>query len=139
MSRRRLRGDRGVAVIEFPFGVLLVFAAALMVLTVPTWLERHAAARAAADEAARAVVLADNWDEGAAQAQAIVDQVATNYDLAPGDLTLELSGSFDRGSSVTATVTVTMPVSNVPLVGSVGGFSRSLSHTEVVDPFRSLP
>ncbi len=139
MTRRPLGEDRGSAsLVEFPYGALLIFAVALIVLTLPTWLERHAAARAAADDAARAVVLADNWDQGAAQAEAIVAQVAANYDLDPNDLSLELSGSFQRGGTVTATITVTMPVTRLPLVGPVGGFSRSLSHTEVVDRYRSL-
>jgi hypothetical protein len=138
MTRQRRGGDRGTALIEFPYGVLLVLTVGLVVLTFPTWLERHAAARAAADDAARAVVLADSWDEGTAEAQAIVAQIADNYDLDSDDLSLELSGSFERGGSVTAIVTVTMPVTSLPLVGPVGGFSRSLSHTEVVDRFRSL-
>jgi hypothetical protein len=139
MRRRRTRGDRGSASLaEFPYGALLVFAVALIVLTFPTWLERHAAARAGADDAARAVVLADGWEQGAAAAEAIVAQVASNYDLDPDDLNLELTGSFERGGTVTATVTVTMPVTSLPLLGPVGGFSRSLSHTEVVDRFRSL-
>jgi hypothetical protein len=117
--------------------MLLLVPAALVPLTAATWFERHAAARAAADEAARAVVLADTWGEGATAAQDVVDEVTANYDLDPGDLTLRLDGDLSRGATVTAQVTVTIPAAALPLVGDVGAFSRTVSHTETVDRYRS--
>ena len=137
--RSRSRDDRGsAAIVELPFGLLLLIPAALVVLTTATWFERHAAATAAADEAARTVVLADTWEQGAAEAQAVVDQVAANYDLDPGDLMLELEGDLTRGGTVTAHVTVDVPAAAIPLVGGIGGFSRTVSHTEHVDQYRSF-
>jgi Flp pilus assembly protein TadG len=143
MSRREwrllLRGDRGsVTAVELSLGLLVLMATALLVLTLPTWIDRHAAARAAADEAARTIVLADDWETGTAQAQAIVDEVAANHGLDPGDLSLEVTGTFARGADVTAHVTVTMPAANVPLLGGIGGFSKGVSHTETVDLWRSV-
>jgi len=141
MSRRaRSRDDRGsVAVVELPLGLLLLIPAALLVVTTATWFERHAAARTAADEAARTVVVADTWEQGAADAQAVVAQIASNYDLDPADLTLELEGDLTRGGTVTAHVTVNVPAAAIPLLGGIGGFQRTASHTEQVDAYRSLP
>ena len=137
---RRRRDDRGsAAVVELPFGLLFLIPAALVVLTTATWFERLAAARTAADEAARTIVVSDSWDQGVADAQAVVDQVAANYDLDPGDLTLELDGALARDGTVTAYVTVDVPAAAIPVVGGIGGFSRTVSHTEHVDTFRSFP
>jgi Flp pilus assembly protein TadG len=136
----RRRVDRGsVAVVELPLGLLLLVPAALLVLTVATWFERSAAARTAADEAARTVVLPDSWDQGAADAQAVVDEIAANYDLDPGDLTLQLEGDLTRGGTVTAHVTVRIPAAAIPLLGGIGGFDRTVSHTEQVDQYRTFP
>lgn len=140
IRRRRCRDDRGsVAVVELPLGMLLLVPATLVALTAASWHERATAARAAADEAARAVVLADTWDQGVTDAQALVDEVAANHDLNPGDLTLQLDGDLTRGGSVTAHVTVTMPAASIPLVGDVGSFARTVDHTENVDRYRSFP
>jgi len=143
MKRRdrlgRGHGDAGsAAAVELSLGLLVLMATAMLVLTLPTWIDRHAAARAAADEAARTVALADSWDAGAAHAQQVVDEVAANHGLNAGDLTLEVTGDFDRDADVTAHVTVTMPATQLPLVGGVGGFSRTVSHTETIDRYRSL-
>jgi hypothetical protein len=125
--------------VEIPLGTVLIVATALVVLVMATWFERAAAARAAADQAARTVVNADTWDQGAADAQAAVNEVAANYDLGTDDLTLHLDGSLERGAEVTATVTVDVPAIGLPLVGGIGSFSKSVSHTETVDQWRSLP
>jgi hypothetical protein len=119
--------------------MVLVVLAALVVLVTATWFERAAAARAAADQAARSVVKADSWESGAAAAQASVEEVATNYGLEADELVLRLDGRLERGAEVTATVTVEVPVVGIPLVGGIGGMSRSVSHTERVDQWRSLP
>lgn len=138
MTRRR--DDRGFAApLELPFGFLFLIAAVLLVLTTASWFQRKTAASAAADEAARTLVLADTWEQGAADAQAVVDEIAANYDLNPGDLSLELEGDLTRGGTVTARVTVNVPVAAIPLVGGIGGFDRTASHTEQVDQYRSFP
>lgn len=135
----RLRGDQGLATpIELSVGLLVLMATGLLVATLPTWIDHHAAARAAADEAARTVVLADSWETGTTRAYAVVDEVAANHGLAPGSLSLEVTGTFERGADVTAHVTVSMPATSLPMVGRVGGFSRTVSHTETIDKYRSI-
>lgn len=138
--RRRASDERGsTAAVELPFATLWIAAVALAVLTFPTWNERADAARAAADEAARAVVTADSWDDGRARADAAVDETVANYDLAPGDLRLELDGTLARGAEVTARITVVVPGADLPLVGRIGSFRRTVSHTERVDEYRAIP
>jgi hypothetical protein len=137
--RHRRADDRGsLAAVELPFATLWIAAVALVVLTFPTWNERADAARAAADGAARAVATADTWEGGVAKANSAVDETVANYDLAPGDLTLELDGALERGAEVTARVTFVVPGADLPLVGEIGSFRRSVSHTERVDEYRAI-
>lgn len=137
--RARRADDRGQLVaVELMYGFLWVAAAAMVVMTIPTWIERQAAARAAADEAARAVVVADSCGAGQARAAELVRDVEQAYDLGAGDLSLGWSGcSLERGARVTAHVTYTVAAVSLPLGVEVGSFSRTVSHTENVDLYRS--
>lgn len=135
---RRLRGDRGSAVaVELPFATLWIFAVAMLVLTIPTWLERQNAANAAAREAARATVTSDSWDQGHASAEALVAETATNHGLDPGDLDLDLLGSLERGAEVRADVSTTIPAISLPLGVTAGSFTYTATHAEKVDLYRS--
>ncbi|HUH06478.1 MAG TPA: hypothetical protein VML96_01605 [Egibacteraceae bacterium] len=128
---------------EFALGAgVLVLPVAMLVLVFPTWIERQSAARLAAQEAARAVVLADDCADGRRSAALLVEEIAANHELADG-LTLTqpagCAGELARGAIVTATVTVQMPLTAIPLIGRAGGFSWTVSHSERVDQYRSLP
>lgn len=136
---RPRRTERGTAALELPLAVgLLLVPVALVVVSLPAWPERQTLARAAAAEASRAVALAASWDEGVAEAQAVVADAARNAGFGPGDLTLDLTGGLERGATVTASVTVDMPALPLPLVGTVGRWSWTADHTERVDDYRSL-
>lgn len=140
MTATLKQDERGSAdAAALPFGFLFLAAATLIVLTTPTWIERGAAARAAADQAARAVATADSWEAGAEAARLLVDQIAVDHGLERGGMSLRLSGSLARGATVTAEVTVTIPATDLPLVGSVGSLRRTVSHSEPVDAYRSFP
>ena len=76
-------------------------------MVIPQWPERQTVATAAAKEAATLYATAASPGEGAAAAQAAVAQAAANYGL--DGLQLELSGSWCRGCTVTANVTVDDP------------------------------
>jgi hypothetical protein len=122
------------------------FAAAIGFLLIPTFIfvvtiapvvERRMVAGRAAAEAARAFVLADDVARGQAAARSIVDQIDADY---PFTLTLSrLTGDLGRGSVVTATVEVSMPVIIFPAVIEVTIGDYSATHQEVVDRFRSVP
>jgi hypothetical protein len=133
------RDDRGSAAgVELSFGFLWIVATAVVVLTLSSWAERHSAARAAADEAARAMVTAESWEAGVARAQEIVDEIEVTYGLDPGDLSLQLTGSLKRDEVVTAHVTMTVDAVSLPMGLEVGALSYTASHSEPVDRYRSL-
>jgi len=137
---RRLHDDAGIVVMELVLTVCMwLFPISILVVSLPTWVERQSLGRLAAQEAAREVVLADSWSAGAAQAQQVVNQLALNHDVDPGDLALELGGSLARGTTVTATVTVQVPALTVPFVAEAPGFSLSFTAAEAVDQYRSIP
>ena len=141
MNRAALREDeRGIAAIDvfavIIIGMLPVF---IIVMSAPSWVERLLFARTAAQEAARAVVLADTWDQGQGRAGQLVDQIAANHDVPSAATTLALSGELERGGTVTATVTVQTPTLTIPFVTTVGSTTLSSTHSEIVDHYRSLP
>jgi Flp pilus assembly protein TadG len=135
----QIRDDRGIAAIDmFAVVIVAMIPMFVIVMSVPSWVERMSFARVAAQEAARAVVLADSWEEGQAQAGDVVTQIAANYDV-PGGSSLALSGALERGATVSATVSVQTPTLTIPFVTTVGSTTLSSTHTEVVDHYRSLP
>lgn len=143
MTRREARWqprERGGAPIEFALAVgLLLLPIAALVSVFPTWVERQSMARVAAREAARAVVLADSWDTGVLTAMERAERVAANHGIDSADLHMVMDGALTRGASVTATASVEIPISVVPGFGSTGGFTWTVTHTERVDDYRSLP
>jgi Flp pilus assembly protein TadG len=131
--------ERGFVAIEFVLGAaLLLLPILLLVVSFPKWSERQTMARTAATEAARAWARADNDLEGAVAARRAVDEIAANYEVDPGSLATSYAGSVrSRGGEVRVTVTVEMPVSSVPGMGTFGGWHWSVSHSETVDRYRS--
>lgn len=139
MSPGRLRDSRGGVPIELCLGVgLLLLPTVLLVLTLPTWVERQSLARLVAQEASRTLAASRSWSEGAADATTLARTIAANHGLGRGDLRLSLAGRLERGATVSATVMVRMPASQIPGWGGVGAFAVTEAHSEVVDPYRSL-
>lgn len=137
---RQRRAERGSAPVELPLAIgLLLLPVALLVITLPAWPERQTVAQSAAAQASRTMALAGSWDEGAAEARAVVARAATNSGLDPADMSVELVGSVERGASVTARVRVAMPGLAVPGLGPVAGWTWTASHTDRVDDYRSFP
>jgi hypothetical protein len=140
LSARRLRArdQRGSAI---PLTLLLgttfiVLPVMILVLTLPTWEQRAVDAQDAARTAARALVTADNWDDGVSAANGVIAQLITGDGLPPADLSVEYSGSLDPGGTVTAAVTVVIPAGNLPGLGFVGQLHYTASSTEHVDSYR---
>jgi hypothetical protein len=135
-----VKRDRGSVTIELVLTLsLFLIPTALLVITIPAWPERQTVARAAAAEAARAVVVAGSWESGVAEAEAAVRQAALNQGIASGDISLAVDGGLDRGATVTAAVTITMPALVIPGLTSVGSWSWTARHAERVDDYRSFP
>jgi Flp pilus assembly protein TadG len=134
----RRRTDSGAVPVEFAAAIgFLLIPTFIFAVTIAPVVERKAVAGRAAAEAARAFVLADDVATGQAAAQSIVDRINAGH---PFTLTLSsLSGGLDRGSVVTATVEVSMPVIIFPTVIEIRVADYTATHQEVVELFRSLP
>jgi hypothetical protein len=117
----------------------IVLPVMVLVLTVPTWEQRAVDAQDAARGAARALVTADDWDDGVAAANQVVAEVAENDGLPSTDMNVEYSGSLTPGGAVAAAVTVSVPVGDVPGLGFVGTVHYTATSTEHVDSYRSSP
>lgn len=148
------RGQDGHVAIELSLGVgLLVLPMALLVLSFPVWIERTAIATAAAQEAARSVVVAASAGEGSDAAERVVAEVAANNAIDPSDLRVCLTAhspsappgpcgpiTLRRGAAITAHVQVRLPALSLPgLDIQLGDVVRTVSHTEHVDRYRGFP
>lgn len=144
----------GYVAVELALGLgLLVLPMALLALSLPVWVERQAVATAAAQEAARAVVVAGSVEDGERTARRIVAEAAANGGLDAQDLTVcfvtHVSDAaapdgcgaprLERGAAVTARVRVRLPALALPGSDvSLGAVVRTVSHTEQVDRYREL-
>lgn len=115
---------------------LWVLPLAVLVMLLPTWVERQSMARVAAQEAARELATAYSWDAGDATARAVVAQIAANHDIDPADVTLTPGGLLAPGADVTADVTVRMPALPLPAPLAAPEFSWTVQHVEAVNPYR---
>ncbi|MDP9389083.1 MAG: hypothetical protein M3Q48_14490 [Actinomycetota bacterium] len=135
--RRRTRGEGGFVAVEWVVAVgFLLFPTVLLVLSFPAWVERQGMARVAAQEAARAVALANDTESGAEAGRALGDEIARNHGVDPTNISVSYDGMTRRGGSVTATVSVDLPALTFPGLGSLGSVRWSTRHTELVDRYR---
>lgn len=133
------RDDRGASgTIELLIGVgLMLFPLVMLVAAIPTWIEAKSMGELAAQEAARAMVLADTEAEGRLAGIEVAQQVAQNHGYS--GVTVTFDGVLDWGETITASVTVPVPVLAIPGIGTFAGSNVTLSHTERVDDYRSFP
>jgi hypothetical protein len=115
---------------------LIVIPVLVLVLTLPAWEQRTVDAQDAARNAARALVVADDWGDGVAAADQAVYETVSSDGLVAADVSLSLSGSLKPGSTVTASVTVLVPAGNVPGLGFIGTLHYTASSTQHVDAYR---
>lgn len=121
--------QRGSALVEFPVLVgLILIPFGILILSIPTWIERQTAARDAASESARYLVL--SGPTGAEGANQIVRDIEAGYGLAAGSLQLEMPTEFVPGQALTVRVIVTIPAADLPLMGSFGDTTWTAEHTE---------
>jgi hypothetical protein len=138
--------EKGHAAVELGLAIgVLLLPVAIAVLAFGPWSERRVFAEAAAAEAARASVIHLDVSIG----ETVVYEMAANHGLSPDLVRLgwcgESSGgegvpacSFDRGSTVSASVEVWVPLIATPW-GELGGLWIGAAHSEPVDLYRSLP
>lgn len=128
-------GERGSAAFELPLILgLILLPFGVLLLSVSTWVERQTAARDAAGEAARLVVI--EGPDGVAAAEALVREIEAGYGLPVESMRLELASSSGLaqsagpGDAVVAQVTVEMPGAVLPLFGSFGDITWTAEHVE---------
>lgn len=128
--------ERGSVPLEFAAAVgLLLIPAVLLVLSFAPWVERQMMAREIARDAARSVAISATITD----VRPMAEQIARNYDTDPADVIVDVAGDTSRGGLVTATVSVQMPLIEIPGVGELGTVTWRVHHTEQVDIYRSLP
>ena len=116
--------------IEFPMVIgLILIPFGMLALSASTWVERQTAARDAAAESARYLVVSGAG--GSASPESIVRQVELGYNLPPGTLRASIpADGFAPGESVTVEVTVEVPALSLPILGGVGSVDWTTQHTE---------
>ena len=118
---------------------LVMMPIVMLVASLPKWIETRSMAELAAQEAARALVLADSQARGEAAGEVVARRIARNHGVDGSSIHVGFSGNLDWGEEVMASVTVTMPILTIPLIGTftVGEFTAD--HIERVDDYRSFP
>ncbi len=107
-----------LGLILVPFGML--------VLSIPTWVERQAAARDAAGEVARAAVAADP----AFDPVSLVALTEQAYGLPAGSLTGSVEIGQSGGDAAIASVSVEIPAVSLPMFGDLGSVTWTAEHVE---------
>ena len=139
--------QQGLAVVEWTLGIgLIVLPVAVLVASLAPWFHQASMARTMAQEAARVLVLADEWPAGTEAAEVMARQIARNHGVdddqwcgaSSGCVSVRFDGSLDRADEVIVTVSVPMAGVTVPFIGSALGFQWSTDHAERVDDYRSF-
>jgi hypothetical protein len=124
-----------------PFGVLIFVVGSLLVANAWAVIDAKMAVTAAAREAARTYVEADDAFAGRPAAEAAARAALDGHGRDPSRSTVAIAHEGDApfGRCVRVTVEVHHPVPAIvlPSIGGYGdGFDVTATHTELVDPFR---
>lgn len=134
-----MKGERGSASLEFLIIVFILVFPAMGLLSVITWPERVNAARAAAYEAAKAVVEADDPVAGQDVGRERALEVIANHGYDTSDVEVVYSlADPDRGEALEATVTVSLPALTFPGIGAWESIRHSVSSTQRVPDYRGF-
>lgn len=144
--------EAGFTTPEWLLGIgLIIIPVIVIVASIAPWYQRANMATLIAQETARVMVLADDWDSGEAAARTLALEIAGNHGFtvrdwcpspAPGCLWISIGGTtpgeIRRGEEITVRVEVPIPGVVVPGVGDVAAFQWLQIHTERVDDYRSI-
>lgn len=121
------------------FGILVFVFGSLVIANGWAVIDAKMAASAAAREATRAFVEADDEVAGAAAAEQAAGDAIRGHGRDAARMTLaNPDGRLRRCERVTMTVSYPVALASVPVLGRLGGVvTVSARHSEIVDPFRS--
>jgi hypothetical protein len=140
---RRARGDAGqVGGIEaLPFGLLVFVVGTLLIANAWAVVDAKFATDAAARQAVRTFVEADEADRALQQATEAARAAISAHGRDPGRATVRAVGDavLVRCARVTVEVVYEVPALTLPFIGGYGRapFRVRSQRSEVVDPFRS--
>ena len=137
LTRWFRRCESGQALVEaaivLPVLLVLVFG----VVVAGRVVHAKVAVQAAAREAGRALATAPSEEQGLTDAGYAARSAASGYGLSADGITVDLEPSgFERGGTVTATVSYDVGFGGLPLIDALD-ITVSSSHSEQVDPYRS--
>ncbi|MFJ4174507.1 TadE family protein [Microbacterium sp. NPDC089696] len=128
---RSTSSEDGSAALEFiAVGVLLLVPLVYLIVALGSIQEQSLGVEAAARHLARALSLAPDAEAGSARGQRVLDAVAEEYGIDPGELDVDMSCAPVSSPCPAAGTTVTVVVSTrvrLPLVPAVLGLDRAAS------------
>lgn len=135
--KHRLEGDRGEASILS--GILLLAGVLIPLMFLIPLFARVELAQVDAQQAARdAVRSAVQAPDAAAAHAAATAALAREQAGAHPPLTLSLAGTYSRGESMTATVSTSIPIGTLPLLGHFGTITIHARASAPIDRYRSI-
>lgn len=135
--RHRLAGDRGEASILS--GILLLAGVLIPLMFLIPLFARVELAQVDAQQAARdAVRSAVQAPDASAAHAAATAALAREQAGAHPPLALSLAGTYSRGESMTATVSTSIPIGTLPLLGHFGTITIHARASAPIDRYRSI-
>lgn len=134
---RGLSGESGQAMVEAAIAVPVLLLLVFGVMAIGRITDAKVAVQAAAREASRTLAVGPSEEQGTTDALDAGRAAALGYGLADERLTIDVDANgFVRGSEVSADVSYSVPLSDLPLL-SLFEVEVSSSHTEQVELYRS--
>jgi hypothetical protein len=132
----RLRGDRGEGIVS---ALMLLAGVLIPIIFLLPLVGRLEQGRLAASQIARAAVRAAAEAASASGAQAAAQQqLQAEQAQTRTPLELRLSGSFERGGNLQATVSGRVTIGHLPVLGDFGTITVHATARAPVDQYRSL-
>jgi hypothetical protein len=134
---KQLRSEAGEGLVS---GLILIAGVLLPLLFLVPLFARLEQGRLLAEQAARDAVRAAVAAPTADAARLAASDALARADAQTNDpLELELSGTFERGSELSATASVRVALASLPLLGNLGTITLHGQASTPVDRYRSLP
>ncbi|MBN9492559.1 pilus assembly protein [bacterium] len=134
---RQVSGESGQAMVEAAIAIPVLLLLVFGVIAIGRVTDARIGVQAAAREASRTLAVAPSEEQGVSDALEAGHAAASGYGLSNDRLTIEVDANgFARGGDVTADVSYSVPLSDLPLL-SFFDVDVSSSHTEQVELYRS--